>query len=449
MKGDIDMKKVLAVVLSVALLICALAFPISAEGKEFRYYDKYVEHFGGCYEYDELYYHETNGETDWALLIAYDDDVLPSVVNSIILGRAFYSANAYVPFGLIYVVYDVAENAWYSLSDAAKSGKYDGLAEALDELDLGVKVGEPQFGDNLLYKDKYLAAYANNNEAYVQEYDELYYHTKDGAVDWALVKARSWFTEQEGSDLYNIAGGRVFRTDSMWKPFANSYAVYVPSIDAFYDLSYELTDADKSLSKLAPGLTEALDELNIGEKIGDMNRDGKINIRDVTALQRCLAEYSDFPDNDAVEAAGYSVINSRDRVNYLSDVNRDKKRDVNDVTMLQRGLAEYDTLYTGKIIINVSPDCDFYGETALKVKLYKNGYLYTDLRSVKLSTLASGSKQGVFDPAAKEIVMEAGALYKMAIGPKTGNHYVYREFVIPPDCKSNIVLYIRTDHLDS
>ena len=56
-------------------------------------------------------------------------------------------------------------------------------------------------------------------------------------------------------------------------------------------------------------------------------------------MQRCLAEFCDFPENDGVEAAGYR---GRDGeiVQYISDVNKDGRRDIRDVTEMQRRLAE-------------------------------------------------------------------------------------------------------------
>jgi hypothetical protein len=60
--------------------------------------------------------------------------------------------------------------------------------------------------------------------------------------------------------------------------------------------------------------------------IGDMTGDGKVNVRDVTAMQRHLAGLEELTD---------------DRL-ALADTNGDGKVDINDATHLQRYLAEYD-----------------------------------------------------------------------------------------------------------
>jgi len=60
--------------------------------------------------------------------------------------------------------------------------------------------------------------------------------------------------------------------------------------------------------------------------IGDMTGDGKVNVRDVTAMQRHLAGLEELTD---------------DRL-ALADVNTDGKVTIDDVTLLQRYLAEFD-----------------------------------------------------------------------------------------------------------
>ena len=62
--------------------------------------------------------------------------------------------------------------------------------------------------------------------------------------------------------------------------------------------------------------------------IGDANLDGKINIRDVTAIQRHIADIEKF--NDAQLA--------------VADTNGDGAVDISDATHLQRYLAEYNAV---------------------------------------------------------------------------------------------------------
>ena len=72
---------------------------------------------------------------------------------------------------------------------------------------------------------------------------------------------------------------------------------------------------------------------------GMMKSDGRLDIGDATGHQRCIAEFVAYPDNDAVSADGYQTRHSQPQA-YLTDVNRDGKRDINDVTAVQRILCE-------------------------------------------------------------------------------------------------------------
>ena len=60
--------------------------------------------------------------------------------------------------------------------------------------------------------------------------------------------------------------------------------------------------------------------------MGDANDDGKVNILDVTAIQRWVAELG-VPEP-------YQKI--------MADVNGDGRADISDATMIQRYLAEYE-----------------------------------------------------------------------------------------------------------
>ena len=65
---------------------------------------------------------------------------------------------------------------------------------------------------------------------------------------------------------------------------------------------------------------------------GDTNGDGKIDINDVTVIQRCMAEYIELTAE--LEA--------------VADVNGDDKVDINDATHLQKYLAEFQGVVLGK-----------------------------------------------------------------------------------------------------
>lgn len=455
------MKKILSVVLSVSLLLFALsfhAFQAGAEEKVFRYYDKFAEQFPGLagqdwdYEYpfpvyDELYYHETGGQTDWALIYADSGMYTQEICYDVCIGRAFQMNEGGYPFRYTYGVYNVAQERFFDILEITDESLYPDLQDVLDEFRVGRRIGETQYGENLRYKDNYLHSGENGYliQMYGEEnviccYDEIYYHTTGNVTDWVLIRAETWFDAIDGVPNYTVVGDRVFRSESFNNPYFNStgYCVYVPSLNKFSGLSSSLTDPNSYVYKNYPDLADVLDTLNLGEKIGDVNRDGKVNIRDVTQMQRCLAEFCDYPENDALYAAGYYPINSSEKLMYLSDINRDKQRSIDDATVLQRNLAEFDAPYSGSIVVNVAPDSEYFDQTTLRLTVPGSN----SERALSLSATEAGGKQGVFNPLSKDIKLFTGVAYKLTIAKKNGSSRKTIEFVIPSDNKSNIVVDI-------
>ena len=69
--------------------------------------------------------------------------------------------------------------------------------------------------------------------------------------------------------------------------------------------------------------------------LGDANCDGELNINDVTAIQRCTAEYQTFNELQ-IKAA---------------DTNQDGKVSIDDATLIQSYFAEFDVPFPiGQII---------------------------------------------------------------------------------------------------
>lgn len=113
-----------------------------------------------------------------------------------------------------------------------------------------------------------------------------------------------WFTDKE--DVVSIKNGVV----KALKP--GNATVYVKALDAENVIcSFEIT---------------------VNAEIGDTNGDDKIDINDVTVIQRCMAEYIELTAE--LEA--------------VADVNGDDKVDINDATHLQKYLAEFQGVVIGK-----------------------------------------------------------------------------------------------------
>ena len=102
----------------------------------------------------------------------------------------------------------------------------------------------------------------------------------------------------------------------------------VEAARAAYDA---LTDAQKALidEDTYKKLTDAEARMNRFVLLGDANGDGRINIKDITAIQRHLAEITLLDELGELAA----------------DVNRDGNVTIEDVTALQSYLAEYEVEY--------------------------------------------------------------------------------------------------------
>ena len=99
------------------------------------------------FDYDELYYHKNDGKTDWVLCYArynFPEPTMISVLNiGGIGGRTIIAPNIESPFAVGYGVYDVEADEFFSLSDIAGDySKYEGLIEALTELNIGYVRGD-------------------------------------------------------------------------------------------------------------------------------------------------------------------------------------------------------------------------------------------------------------------------------------------------------------------
>ena len=268
------MKKLLSILLAVALLSVLLVFPVNAveNTSGYKFYDKFFAQFGygfdntfmgtGWFEYEELYYHYPNGsdDPDWALIKADSGVYCLELTYDVFFGRAFANNDIAIPFTYGYGIYDAATERFLDFNEIDDISRFPGLIEALDEYHVGQAIGEPTFGDNLLFKDEFMKQ-ANylamgrtfTTEQAVKSYDELYYHHSNGVVDWVLVQGESWFRYPKGS-VYDVVGDRVFRNEGICEPFGNTYAVYNVRRNQFYELRGCLVNSYYAMSEWFPGL---------------------------------------------------------------------------------------------------------------------------------------------------------------------------------------------------
>lgn len=362
------MKKLISFVLTAALFVSAFVLPVqanntAAQPDDQRFYDTFFNwlypnlaelkerypNFDPHPYYKELYYHYTDGALDWALVEADKGVASTAIIQDVILERAFANNEINYPFNYGYGVYDATTQTFIGLESITDSDQYPGLLALLEQMHIGETITPTVYGENLLYKEQFLAKAKKElgtrsgypREKLIRYYDELYYHRTNGEIDWVLVHADYFFRLPHGA-YYTAIGRHVFRADrGIAQPFGTTYGVYLVAKNQFYKLDDSLVNPNTGISKSFPGLLNAVDELFIGEVIGDINGDKKININDATEMQYCLAEAHAFPQSDGVEAAGYKGDgNPNNTVKYMSDVDRNGKRDINDVTAIQKIIAK-------------------------------------------------------------------------------------------------------------
>ena len=162
------------------------------------------------------------------------------------------------------------------------------------------------------------------------ESNEYYYSELCSGDGWVLVRCG---INMESPMLYSaIIGNRVILHYSCPMPFESGYAVFDEGDKSFTDAAL--------LTKAYDDFVKAFDEnVTDGRLLGDIDNDGDISIIDVTMIQRCDAEISEWSNNDVI--AYLDDWNEHDQV-YYSDFNRDGSRDIVDATCIQRYLVGLD-----------------------------------------------------------------------------------------------------------
>lgn len=162
-------------------------------------------------------------------------------------------------------------------------------------------------------------------------YEELYYHERNGATDWALVHGKgSW---NVCWCVYSVLGDRILTSGEGDLPFTFDYGVYDVQQEQFIPIE------EAYASGHYPDLPAVMEALRIGRLRGDMDADGKLTIKDATELQRCLAELRDYPADNTFSGMQLSAPGQPYSTVIFSDTDGNGATEIGDVTELQRILA--------------------------------------------------------------------------------------------------------------
>lgn len=342
------MKKLLSIILSVALLSCGFIIPVSAvdnTDNDLLYLDSFKKLFvseegmgAELLFYEELYYSkDNNGDVEWAFIHAQTNMVCPEIVDRDFHGVHVQQANIYVPFQFGYGVYDVKEDRFYDLTTVSYYNQTHDTPKYEYAFDLFKTYYKPENTGNR-YDDSFVnwsvSKYGENCLSDGYSYKELYTHYNGGEPDWVFVEAHFFHPEPDLETYVHIggAGGRTIFGSTIGSPFLTGYGVYDVKDGEFYGFE-QFADNDCSfftvVNKLPfdctkyDGLLDALANLNIGEITGDANNDKSMDILDAAQIQKASSEKIKL-DKDS-EALG--------------DVNSDYKTDVLDASIIQMALV--------------------------------------------------------------------------------------------------------------
>ncbi len=228
------MKKLLAIIVTVALLSCVFIIPVSAVDdaeNDLLYLDSfkkmYVDEEGMGAEllfYDELYYSkDDNGDVEWVFVHAMTNMLCPEIVDRDFHGVHVQQANIYVPFEFGYGVYDVKEDRFYDLTEVSyynkthDTPKYEYAFDLFKTYYKHEKIGDQNENVFSIVGSStaiFGTAYNLNDESTVMTFDPddgLYKYTfsdvqPEKHVTFTVVKNHKWYDEYPvfNSETVNI-----------------------------------------------------------------------------------------------------------------------------------------------------------------------------------------------------------------------------------------------------
>ncbi|MBQ8001314.1 MAG: hypothetical protein IJ298_09000 [Ruminococcus sp.] len=160
--------------------------------------------------------------------------------------------------------------------------------------------------------------------------------TDESTPDYVLVYAGG----VEAGPMYANAlfGDYVLQTGGVYSPYDLGYCIYIPGDSKVLSL-------EKAYEEQLPGIENVFTEYGMGWLLGDVDMDRKLTIKDATDIQKYLVGIHSFSglsfatyDDSIVGLCIYA--DSNDNIpKYISDFNRDGERNIKDATAIQKCIA--------------------------------------------------------------------------------------------------------------
>ncbi len=174
----------------------------------------------------------------------------------------------------------------------------------------------------------------------VMFYGEIYEYYAEGDTetsdevtpDYVLVNTANNMVEP--MPVADVYGDYVLYDYSVTHPYKYSYCVYFPK-------SGEVIGLTDALENDIEGIYNVFTQGGIGERIGDMDKDRKLTVRDATYIQKCIVGLEKFESNDKIEHFDAMLNNMGETppLLYISDFDRDCERNIKDATAIQKHIA--------------------------------------------------------------------------------------------------------------
>ncbi|MGN0450268.1 MAG: dockerin type I repeat-containing protein [Ruminococcus sp.] len=172
-------------------------------------------------------------------------------------------------------------------------------------------------------------------------YDELFYHYDDNEeTDWCLISADC---SVEPGTCHAVFDDIIITNAGSLYPFQFGLAVYDVANNEFYDICQAW---DMDFTQLHEAFFNVMTDKNISyaygniQILGDVDKNGVLNIADATLIQKYLAEL--VPRNDMLDI-DFSSIKYGFNLTCLSDYNKDGFCTVEDATYIQKRLSDVDS----------------------------------------------------------------------------------------------------------
>lgn len=179
------------------------------------------------------------------------------------------------------------------------------------------------------YKEKVLGLLKGQNICHYEEVFEHFKNEGEATPDFVLIRAYSDLVME--ADLTYYFNEYVMYEESTSTPAEFGYFVYLPEENKIYTL---IESFENDIENIHDIFTEGI----LGDMTGDVNFDGKLNIRDATFIQKDVANKTSVYEKYYMVKGRYDST----RALKIADFNRDGKFNIRDATAIQKHLAGVD-----------------------------------------------------------------------------------------------------------